>query len=575
MKSVLIVDDMAIIREPLAAALAQRGYEVRCASDGVEAIRRLRNQPPTLVLLDVGMPHADGVEVLKKMRSDPAMAQIPVIMLTDSNDRDTVLRAKNLGVAGYVLKSSFSLERILAVIEEAIGGAKERGQPEGTRDSIGSRPRQSEAATAAESLGALKPLMTRSGLIERLKAFGDVRSFPPVIHEVVRMSQSSEASIEAMTQLIRRDQGLAVRMLKLANSAAYARGRSAESIDQAVVRIGLQGIGQAALGLDIVDQFSRSGGDANPAIDVRAFWEHSIACGLIASRLAVHVEGVSPDVAFTAGLLHDVGRLALVEIAPDEYRAVLETAAQLGVPLEDAETRLLSMNHAECMTHVLRAWGIPREIIEPIVHHHQPTRAGSPKAQASHVAVLQLADRLAHAMLLGSSGNDVIYASEECCRQLRIPAGIIADIEAHIADETENLKLNMISAGIDGQWPDMAAAVRAQGTGPVRPVYVSAEPEIDACRMFCARIADQSSEPPNLLVVYIEHASEQAIVSEMCRAEGDGGLPMLVLSPGGGAMPVGDVTADRRVASLATPFVTGRFMCIINELLTDRRAAAA
>src|SRR5258706_16404024 len=123
MKTILIVDDSAICREPIAAALRLKGYKTVCASDGLEALSALekaRDQKEefSLVLLDISMPRMDGITLLNAMRKHPQYKTLPVILLTAVQDRDTVLRARDLGVRDYLLKSHFSLDDMLTRVKK-------------------------------------------------------------------------------------------------------------------------------------------------------------------------------------------------------------------------------------------------------------------------------------------------------------------------------------------------------------------------------------------------------------------------------------------------------------------------
>src|SRR5687767_13301151 len=108
--TVLVVDDMAIFRDPIAASLRLAGYETLCAADGAEALQVTRDRRPNLVLLDLAMPKVDGITFLKQLRADPAVAGTPVILLTAISERKSVLAAAELGVSDYLLKSRFTLK---------------------------------------------------------------------------------------------------------------------------------------------------------------------------------------------------------------------------------------------------------------------------------------------------------------------------------------------------------------------------------------------------------------------------------------------------------------------------------
>lgn len=128
MSKILVVDDMAIFRDPLAASLRLAGYETVCAVDGKEALARVAEGRPDLVLLDLAMPVLDGLGFLRAFRANPANARVPVIVLTAAAERKTVLEAASLGAREYMLKSRFSmgdmLERVKRRLEDPSAGAQ-------------------------------------------------------------------------------------------------------------------------------------------------------------------------------------------------------------------------------------------------------------------------------------------------------------------------------------------------------------------------------------------------------------------------------------------------------------------
>jgi CheY-like chemotaxis protein len=112
MKTILVVDDMAIFREPIAASLRLAGYRTFCAGDGEEALRVTRERLPDVILLDISMPKMDGITFLKQLRADPAIAHIRVILLTALSEKKHIIAAGSLGVRDYLLKSRFRLTEL-------------------------------------------------------------------------------------------------------------------------------------------------------------------------------------------------------------------------------------------------------------------------------------------------------------------------------------------------------------------------------------------------------------------------------------------------------------------------------
>src|SRR5258706_1885635 len=113
MSLVMVVDDVAVIRELLSASLANAGYEAVCAAGGEQALVSLDARVPDLVLLDLSMPGIDGLGVLRAMRNRPETKNTPVILLTASGDKEHVVAAAKWGVRDYLLKSKFSLSELL------------------------------------------------------------------------------------------------------------------------------------------------------------------------------------------------------------------------------------------------------------------------------------------------------------------------------------------------------------------------------------------------------------------------------------------------------------------------------
>ncbi len=120
MPCVLIVDDDAIVREPMAAALREAGFETATAATGAEAIACILRQRPDLVLLDLAMPVMDGFGTLRRIRHMFDSQQVPVIVLTSAADSTSALAAAAFGVTGYMSKRSFTLSELLANVTAAL-----------------------------------------------------------------------------------------------------------------------------------------------------------------------------------------------------------------------------------------------------------------------------------------------------------------------------------------------------------------------------------------------------------------------------------------------------------------------
>jgi len=119
-KTILIVEDDKFLRELITQKLIKEGYETSEAIDGEEGIKKIKEEKPDLVLLDLILPGIDGFEVLSKMKEDPALAQIPVIILSNLGQKEDVERGLKLGAVDYLIKAHFTPGEIIEKIKNAL-----------------------------------------------------------------------------------------------------------------------------------------------------------------------------------------------------------------------------------------------------------------------------------------------------------------------------------------------------------------------------------------------------------------------------------------------------------------------
>lgn len=119
MSSILLIEDTAIAREPLARLLAYEGFDVRCANNGVEGLAAVAQRVPDLILLDVMMPKMNGVEFLRELRGHDTWASIPVIAITGVLASAALQDLQHHGVMQVLHKAKFTVDELLSEIEHA------------------------------------------------------------------------------------------------------------------------------------------------------------------------------------------------------------------------------------------------------------------------------------------------------------------------------------------------------------------------------------------------------------------------------------------------------------------------
>ncbi len=174
-----------------------------------------------------------------------------------------------------------------------------------------------------------------------------------------------DASLAEISSIIEADPGLTGAMLRAANSAASPVNTPIVRVADALVRIGFRNARSL-----VIAALLRSQGNAldGSGLDLAAFWNHLLATGLIA--VAASPPGDGRTSAFTAGMLHDVGRLAMAGIAPAEYSRVVELARS-GIPTLEAEREIFGTDHLETGLVAAGSWSLPPELTTAITSHHR------------------------------------------------------------------------------------------------------------------------------------------------------------------------------------------------------------
>ncbi len=612
MKTILVIDDMDLFREPIAAALRSRGFETLTAGDGHSGLRIARNHRPDLVLLDMAMPQMDGLAVLAAMRVDARLKDLPVILLTAVAERDYVVRAAKFGVKHYLLKTQFSLDqlvnRVRQVLEEhgqGESGADEEGRiapaagevagaapaaaaaiaaasfdaPSPAAAAVDAPPSAGPPADSAQRLKALKSLVTRSEMLERLDTAGELQGLSPTVAHVLRLTENPDSTMEEIARVIKQDYAVAIKILRLANSVVYGRGQAIDTVDKAVGRLGLSQIRQAMLNLNVMNRFKSSGQYGR--LNGGQFWEHSIGVGIIAAQIAQTRSAEEADLAFTMGLVHDLGRLMFAQELGDLYERVLVTANDLGLPLEQVESKLLILNHAEAMDRLLHAWKFPKDFIDPIVFHHlsvENIRHVAPR-RLTEVATLALADRLCHALVIGHSGNHVLYPFDEYCQALRLEPQVIANIEQVALRETRDLKLALMAESKDGAWTDAREELHEALGGPVRPLVVCDHPRTDAVRLFCDQIRAAGDETPDVAVVHLAGEGAWTRLSQRLTTKeeeaGAKNLPLIIIAPASESSRKIEAPPGRRTQFLHSPVVVSRLVDALRRAVRPEQMSKA
>ncbi|MEN6624586.1 MAG: HDOD domain-containing protein, partial [Smithella sp.] len=210
-------------------------------------------------------------------------------------------------------------------------------------------------------------------ILFRLSQIGDLPTLPSIAMEIFNIASNPDSAGTELVDIIRQDPALTSKILKTVNSAFYGNPQTISSVKQAVVLLGHEEVIDLAFGLAVAKVF-----DIKPLqsiIDPTFLWHHAVCTALIAQHLCRDIPQYKNISVFTAGLLHDIGKIFLMEKFADIYRQTYADTTKYDMPLFELEEDYLGMNHAIIGQHLSSNWNLPEYLVQAISHHHQPTNA--------------------------------------------------------------------------------------------------------------------------------------------------------------------------------------------------------
>ena len=232
----------------------------------------------------------------------------------------------------------------------------------------------------------------RSANSEKPWAHINLPPFPAVALKLLRLIDKDEVGIQKLTNLIRADVALSTEILTLANSALFAFRTEITSILQATVLLGLQRV--KALAVTIGMRVYLTDSMKIPAL--LACWRHSVATALLAEELATG-NFMDKDSAYTAGLIHDIGRLALAVIQRAQYAHFLTNTEEHPCDVLKRERELFGIDHCQAGRWLVEAWKLPGPFADVTAHHHAEQKDGDSGVVGLVRQACQLADALGFA----------------------------------------------------------------------------------------------------------------------------------------------------------------------------------
>jgi HD-like signal output (HDOD) protein len=331
---VLYLDESREVVADFMREVGERDWEVTHATDAKAALEIARKQPMDVALLSASVPDTNVVD----LAGDLTQIHPKLTSFILADDMDGAQEAYTTGRYQFFPKLK-DLGPLIAAVER---------------------------------MALLVSWLTNNTTIELVSGIHSLPNIPSNYQGVIRVINSPNSSIQDIGDAMEKDMSMTSRVLQVANSAYYGFSKNITSPTQAALLIGVETLKSLVRYTHVLNNFPHT--PASNAVFDRV-WRHSINVASVARKITMmHTKDDNlAEEAFTAGLLHDIGKLVLISIKSDDYRAVIRQAGESKTLLHMVERVKLGTTHAETGAYLLSLWGIPYTILEAVAWHHYPS----------------------------------------------------------------------------------------------------------------------------------------------------------------------------------------------------------
>lgn len=368
MKKILFVDDEPNILSGLRRMLRgmREEWEMGFAESGEEALSRMEQEEPDVLVSDMRMPGMDGGTLLEVVQRDyPGVVRI---ILSGHSDYSMVMRA--VKPAHMFLTKPCSIEELKNTVNRAI---------------------------------RLRAVFLDESIKDIVSSVDSLPSVPALYINLMEELKKDDPSLHTIGELISRDIGMTASILKLVNSSFFGLLRHVSSPMHAVNYLGIETIKGLVLGVKLFSGLDWAGGRE---FSLEGLWRHSLTTGYFARAIARTEtdDGKLIDNCFIGGLLHDLGKLLLAKEFEERYLEVLAKCREENRGIRLIEKDILGTTHAEIGAYLLGLWGLSEPIVEAVFHHHEPGR--SRECGFTPLVAVHAANCLEHELVVINKGYD-------------------------------------------------------------------------------------------------------------------------------------------------------------------------
>lgn len=329
MRRILFVDDEVNVLNGLRRLIRKRSelWQGYFAESGLDALALMRETPIDVLVTDMRMPRMDGAALLRIVNE--RYPNTVRIVLSGYTELEAAIRA--VPIAHQFLVKPCEPDRLCATIDRAC---------------------------------ALHDLLQDGRLGGVVSAVQNLPSVPRLYQQLVKALATPTTPLEDVGKLIEQDPSMVAKLLQLVNSAFFGLPRRVTSVLDATSLLGTAMLRNLVLSVEVFNAFDQTSGD----FDIEAYQREALRSGFLA--MGMFQTKLQREDAFTAGVLHDIGRLLIASRLPQEHCAIVELSKEKEIPVWAAEQEVLGATHAELGAYLLGLWGLPYAIVEAAAYHH-------------------------------------------------------------------------------------------------------------------------------------------------------------------------------------------------------------
>ncbi len=272
--------------------------------------------------------------------------------------------------------------------------------------------------------------MTKLTLDQIVAKVDELPSLPHIVVRVMELTEDPDSTAFDINEVINQDQNMTAQVLRMANSVYYGYSRRIATVTDAIVLIGFNAVRSIVLAASVSKILKKE--LSGYVMGEGELWRHSQGAAVFARLLAKKAKFRSVELAYTATLLHDIGKLVLNSYLSDSYQEVLKVVNEEKLPFNEVEDNLFGYNHATVGGKVAEKWNLPNDLVEAIAYHHHPEKA---EMNPQLTAIVHISDAVALQMGMGMGIDGLMYPfSRDAIDLLQVSENDIESMMAEVVD---------------------------------------------------------------------------------------------------------------------------------------------